>query len=144
MSQTREITLDERKLLELVEKSRRVRENVENPNFTISKDTLEFNGKVKIPGLSKKITITVKKEDFDPSTGVVKFEIKEIKPSFFGLSKKILSIIPPNRYLEVEKSKFLHANLKNILSRVKFVESEDFSVEDVKIDPGKITIIVKE
>ncbi len=136
------IEITEDQLNEILMKSRKVREYTEGARITIGKNTLEFNGKVKIPGFNKKISILVELIDRDEKN--VRFEIKYIKPSLFGLSKKLLSFIPPNRYVEIEDNKYLNVNLVNILTKVNYVESDNFVITDVRIEPGKISVTGKE
>ncbi len=132
------IEITEERLNEILLNSKKVKEYTEGAKISIGNNTLEFEGKVKVPGFNKKISVLIELKNSNEKN--VKFEIRHIKPSFFGLSKKLLSFIPPNRYVEVEEGKYLNVNLINILTRVKYVESEDFKITQVKIESGKIIV----
>ncbi|GEM_PF-5152799 len=134
------IEIPESKLNELLSTSRRLRERAESAKVSVKSNSIELTGKVKLPGLNKNISILVEMTGIERDGRAVNFEIKHIKPSLFGLSKKILSLVPPNRYVEVHGGKFLKVNLPVVLKRVNYIENEDFKVENVKIENGKIVV----
>ena len=134
-----EIELSEEKLNNLLLESNKVKKHLEDGQIIVKKDQIEIRGKVKVSGFNKKISAIIKYQDLDQENGILQMEIVEIKPSFMGLSKKLLTMIPPNRYIESNKSS-IAINLINLLQRIKYLESDNFKIEEFKIEERTIYI----
>ena len=135
-----EVEFDQDFLTGLLLKSRRVKERAEDPEVKIGNNSIEISAKVKLPGLNKKISVLVELKEVDKNKGNTKFEIKQIKPSLFGLSKKIIGLIPENRYVDVEKGKYLNVHLGAVLQKLGEIESDSLQIHDLTISDGKIKI----
>ena len=134
-----EIELTEEKLNNLLLESGKVRKHLEDGQIIVTKDQIEVRGKVKVSGFNKKISAIIRYKDLDKESGILKMEVVEIKPSFMGLSKKLLTMIPPNRYVSVKGTE-MDINLINLLQRIKYLESENFRIEEFRLDDKVIYI----
>jgi len=134
-----EIELTEEKLNSLLLESKKIQKHLENGQIIVTKDQIEIKGKVKISGFNKKLSATVQYKDLDKENGILQMNVVDIKPSFMGLSKKLLTMIPPNRYIESDNNS-LKINLINLLQRIKYLESNNFRIDEIRIEDKAINI----